>query len=492
MIVRRRSYALHLRPSRSKTKDDFMKNTVALPGIFALAFSTIALPSAALAGANTISSAAFGAPPSGEVPILFNDRHVYAKPDKLEAGRVLAALVKRGSILVPLRSLFEQTGATVAYDAAKQTVDVSKPGSDVTVTVGKHTVVINGETRPLDVAPEIYKGALVVPLRVISEGMGAYVEWVPEKRVVIVRYNPVVATAAPSPTPTLPPTPSPAPPPFTPAPTATPAPTPTPYHDEAFVAGDYAFSPKVYNEVAPGQTGRNSFNIKGGFEFPLLGPTWMLEGDYRHVEYIHPANGAGEACAAGSSGCNTVVGSDPNYEFGVCPAPDAGCVTVPGYATTSAYNGLTQAYVPGFYAKEDDLDAKFAIKVADPRVYVGVGGFFKKYNYLGYPTLSGVGAGLEKLPDVDKQFSLYGSAWYYPTVSGKYTYPTSVFLGDLSGSSVNLQYSVLKYEVGATVGLGKSPLYVDFGYAGEHFRGLSNAPADTQVTAPFAGFGLRL
>ncbi|MDQ6944479.1 MAG: hypothetical protein M3169_18420, partial [Candidatus Eremiobacteraeota bacterium] len=32
----------------------------------------------------------FGTPPSGEVPILFNDRHVYSKPDRLKANRVLA------------------------------------------------------------------------------------------------------------------------------------------------------------------------------------------------------------------------------------------------------------------------------------------------------------------------------------------------------------------------------------------------------------------
>ncbi|MGA2394751.1 MAG: hypothetical protein ABSH03_15520, partial [Candidatus Lustribacter sp.] len=55
----------------------------------------------------------FGNPPSGEVPILFNDHHVYSKPDKLTQNRVLAALVRGNEILVPLRSMFEQMGATV-------------------------------------------------------------------------------------------------------------------------------------------------------------------------------------------------------------------------------------------------------------------------------------------------------------------------------------------------------------------------------------------
>ena len=62
----------------------------------------------------------FGSPPSGQIPILFNDHHVYAKPDDLKQGRVLAALVRGGTILIPLRSMFEQMGATVSYDPATQ------------------------------------------------------------------------------------------------------------------------------------------------------------------------------------------------------------------------------------------------------------------------------------------------------------------------------------------------------------------------------------
>ncbi|HXF34208.1 MAG TPA: copper amine oxidase N-terminal domain-containing protein, partial [Candidatus Acidoferrales bacterium] len=128
----------------------------------------------AIAAPKTVAQAAppadFGSPPSGEVPILFNDHHVYTKPDELKRNRVLAALVRGNTILVPLRSMFEQMGATVSYDPASKTADVSKPGSDVKVTVGKAEVIINGESRPLDVPPEIYKGVVVVPVRVISEG----------------------------------------------------------------------------------------------------------------------------------------------------------------------------------------------------------------------------------------------------------------------------------------------------------------------------------
>src|SRR5579863_182621 len=167
----------------------------------------------------------FGSPPSGQIPILYNDHHVYTKPDVLKQARVLAALVRGGTLLIPLRSMFEQMGATVSYDAGSKTVTVSKPGAEVKVTVGKPEVIINGESRPLDVPPIIYQGNVLVPVRVISEGMGAYVLWVADRHLVVVRYIP--ATPPPSP---APPPPSAAPPP----PPPPPPPTPVPLHGEFF------------------------------------------------------------------------------------------------------------------------------------------------------------------------------------------------------------------------------------------------------------------
>jgi hypothetical protein len=453
-------------------------------------FGAVFASGAALA--QTSDTADFGAPPSGEIPIIFNDRHVYTKPDKLRESRVLSALVRNGTILIPLRSMFEQTGATVSYDPGTKTVHLSKTGADVVVTVGKPIVTINGDDRPLDVPPEIHNGVVLVPVRVLSEGMGAYVQWLPDRRVVVIRYLTIAPTPAPAPPPTAPP-PTPVP---TAAPTAPPpAPAPTQKY-EVFVAGDYDFSPIVYNEVSPGNTGNSSFTVKGGFEFPIFGERWMLEANWFHDAYPHNSFGGVAGCVPGTAGCSTVDGTDPFYQPGICPAPDPGCVTVIGYHNTVAFNGLGQAYVPGFGAQEDDVDFRLGFKIADPRIYVGVGGYYKHYNYLGHPTLLGAGVGLEKLPDLDRQFSLYGSLWYYPNISGRYTYPTSIFLlgpggvGGLSGQTINLAYSALKYNVGGTVDLFTTPLYLDFGYGGERFHGISNAPGDTSVAAPYAGLGL--
>jgi hypothetical protein len=394
----------------------------------------VAQSSAAMPAAN------FGTPPSGSVPILYNDHHVYAKPDVLKQGRVLAALVKNGTLLIPLRSMFEQMGATVSYDPGSKTATVSKPGSQVQVTVGKPEVMINGESRPLDVPPMIYQGSVLVPVRVISEGMGAYVQWVPDQHVVVVRYLP----ATPPPTP--PPTEAPAPPP--PPPTPTPVPVATPYRD-IFVAGDYIISPKVYNEFSPGNTGTGSWTARGAIEFDALNLPWMVEGNFEQFGYPH--------------NCGTATPALP---------PNPQCyVTVIG--------GGGQAFVPTFTAHDTDTDVRLGLRVLNPRVYIGVGYLWRTTNY-GYPNMNNFGFGIEKLPDLNLPLSFYGSFWYYPNIKGTYA-PTNT----------TLSYALYKYQIGFDYVLGKSPVYFDFGWMGDALNNKQNAPANSTANGPYAGLGVK-
>lgn len=414
--------------------------------------SVLAGPSATLAQGNTgtyahaspmqIAQGApppdFGSPPSGEYPILFNDHHVYAKPDVDKQNRVLAALVRGNTILVPLRSMFEQMGATVSYDPASRTVDVSKPGSDIKVTVGKPEVIINGESRPLDVPPMIYRGTVMVPVRVISEGMGAYVQWVPDKRTVVVRYVPAAPPTPPPAPPPPPPTATPAPPPPpTAAPTPTEAPKPTAYYDH-FVVGDYLISPKVYNEFSPGNTGRADYTVQGRVEFPIFGLTLMAGGDWRHWSY--PT----------TTGPVTVIGQ------------------------------TGQTVVPSFTATEDDVDGRLGIKVFDPKFYLAASYLWQKNNY-GYPQLSGVGFGGEKLPDLNQPISVYGSFYYYPKIQGTYT-PDGLLLA----------YRMYKYDIGLNWSFAgpNFPIYLDVGFLGNYYTNYANAPSNINKYGPYVGLGI--
>jgi hypothetical protein len=221
--------------------------------------------------AQASSSPDFGSPPAGQIPILYNDHHVYSKPDLLKAGRVLAAYVKGSAIYLPLRSMFEQMGATVAYDEASKTATVTKPGATITITVGKPVVVINGESRPLDVPPMVYNGVVLVPVRVISETMGAYVQWVPDRRLVVVRYIPA----------TPPPTEAPPVPEETLAPPPPPPPTPNPLTVGGYVRSFYFTRQNASNN--PG----TQFDFSPGAKYNSNGvnqATWST-GIAPHADY---------------------------------------------------------------------------------------------------------------------------------------------------------------------------------------------------------------
>jgi hypothetical protein len=427
----------------------------AIGGLFAMSAPSIAAQGNngnSVAQAGSAPPADFGSPPSGQIPILYNDHHVYSKPDILKQGRVLAALVKGGTLLIPLRSMFEQMGATVSWDAGSKTATVSKPGAEVKVTVGKPEVVINGESRPLDVPPMIYQGVVLVPVRVISEGMGAYVQWVPDRHIVVVRYIPATPPPSPAPPASAPPPPPPPPPP-----------TPRPLRGEAFVAGDYIFSPSVYNEFNPGShvSGSGSYAVRGGGEFSLGSIPFMLEGSYERWNYPH--------------NCTTISGT-----------PQANC-----YVTVIGGNG--SAPVPSMTLYDQDVDARFAVRVLQPRIYVGVGYIWVANGY-GYPNLNGVGFGGEKLPDLNNAFSYFGSIYYYPSVNGNasVTLPNHYPATGFHTSTLPLQYNILKYQVGLTYAFGSSPIFIEAGWMGDSWTNKENAPVNRSYNGPFAGLGLRL
>jgi hypothetical protein len=378
----------------------------------------------------------FGAPPSGEVPILFNDHHVYANPDTLRKGRVLAALVKDGTLMVPLRSMFEQMGAIVSYNGASKSVTASKPGSEVQVTLGKNEVLINGESRPLDVPPMMYKGVILVPVRVISEALGAYVQWVPEQHVAVVRY--------------IPPTPVPTPPPPPPTPAPTPVPTPAPKAPSyiGYVQGGYSLS-RVYNEYAGGVSSTGASYVASG---AYLFDPFAVKVDWRQNQY--------------STSANSSFAGNPFTQFN----------TIDG--------GI--ALVPQFLARQSTLDGRLEYQIAKPHIYVGLG-YIQASNNYGNPSVTGGGVGLEKLPDFTGGLGWYGSIFYYMNARGQYTIQT----GPNVGGNFTTAYQIYKYDLGLNYGFGDTPFYLFGGYSGDKYTHKQASPSDQTHSGVYAGLGVK-
>lgn len=92
-----------------------------------------------------------------------------------------APIINSGSTLVPIRGVAESLGLDVEWDATSQMVILSRHDIRLELRIGNKGVV--KQTRDLittvylDVAPAVYNGRVLIPLRGVSETIGANVEW---------------------------------------------------------------------------------------------------------------------------------------------------------------------------------------------------------------------------------------------------------------------------------------------------------------------------
>ncbi len=82
-----------------------------------------------------------------------------------------------GRVLVPMRAIFEELGATVEWFSDTQVVRATKDDIIVEIAIGNSNLYKNFEQIPLDVPAELIDGKTYVPVRAISEAFGYGVEW---------------------------------------------------------------------------------------------------------------------------------------------------------------------------------------------------------------------------------------------------------------------------------------------------------------------------
>ncbi|MDB5040489.1 MAG: hypothetical protein JWN27_1215, partial [Candidatus Eremiobacteraeota bacterium] len=228
---------------------------------------------------------------------------------------------------------------------------------------------------------------------------------------------------------------------------------------------------------SPGNTGKGgSYSARGAVEFPAFGLPWMLEGDYRSYSYPHNS-GISPALFTGANPCPNAFSAGPFPAAG-----NQGCVTVIG--------SYGQVPVPSFTARDTDFDGRLGLKIAEPRIYIGVGYLHREENY-GYPKQNGFGFGAEKLPDLNQVLSVYGSIWYYPSISGNFTFPAGAVPRSLTGTTDKFQQRFLKYQIGGTLNLGNSGLFLDAGFLGDTIRNKNLAPSDASHAGGYVGLGIK-
>jgi len=95
-------------------------------------------------------------------------------------------IIENELTLVPMRAIFESLGATVDWNASTRTIVAQKSDRMIQLTVGSSTANVNGNRVNLDVPAEIINDRTLVPVRFISEALGAQVDWDVDTQTVVI------------------------------------------------------------------------------------------------------------------------------------------------------------------------------------------------------------------------------------------------------------------------------------------------------------------
>ncbi len=97
--------------------------------------------------------------------------------DGQQIGFDVPPMIAAGRVLVPLRGVFERLGAIVTWDPGTQTVLAARGDTEIALRIGDPLARINGQRTPMDVPALVVSGRTMVPLRFVSQALGAQVTW---------------------------------------------------------------------------------------------------------------------------------------------------------------------------------------------------------------------------------------------------------------------------------------------------------------------------
>lgn len=109
---------------------------------------------------------------------------VFMNGDKLKLD--VAPTLQNGSLLVPVRAITQYLGANVDWNASLNLVTVSKGETRVELLVNETKASVNEEIYALNEPARLIKGNLLVPIRFLSEVFQMQVEWLPEAKMVMI------------------------------------------------------------------------------------------------------------------------------------------------------------------------------------------------------------------------------------------------------------------------------------------------------------------
>jgi len=91
--------------------------------------------------------------------------------------------------MVPLRLIAEKLGADVFWNNIQRSVTIDDNQNNIQMTINTKVVMMNGKNIKMDTSPVIENSRVMVPIRFITEYLGASVEWNANQKTININSN---------------------------------------------------------------------------------------------------------------------------------------------------------------------------------------------------------------------------------------------------------------------------------------------------------------
>lgn len=107
--------------------------------------------------------------------------------------------IEKSVTYIPLRSVSETLGAIVHWDSPTKTATLSKGYTTIVQRIGSDTARVNNKIVPIGAVAQIKDGLTYVPLRFVSENLGTQVHWDSTTRSVQITTDGAITSTPPTP-----------------------------------------------------------------------------------------------------------------------------------------------------------------------------------------------------------------------------------------------------------------------------------------------------
>ena len=119
-----------------------------------------------------------------ETPADDDDLSIYIDGVRV-ASDVTPFIDSNGRTMVPVKFISEALGANVGWNSATRLVTITKDQTVIKLTIDSSQIIVNDLTKTMDTAAIITDGRTFVPVKYISEALGLNVGWDPATRTVV-------------------------------------------------------------------------------------------------------------------------------------------------------------------------------------------------------------------------------------------------------------------------------------------------------------------